>query len=850
MKISLFPHNQSAYDSAVAMLAGTGKAAVVHPTGTGKSFIAFKLCEDNPKARALWLSPSEYIFRTQVENLARTGAEPPGNISFLTYAKLMLLSPEEIEALQPGCIILDEFHRCGAEYWGRGVQRLLAAYPGAPVLGLSATSIRYLDNRRDMADELFDGCVASEMTLGEAVVRGILAPPTYVLSAFSCERDIRHYETKIRKAKNPAIRRSAEEKLQAIRRAVAQADGLDLIFKKHIKDTSGKYILFVPNAESMKTVKEHCPAWFRDIDNAPHIYTAYSDDPETSKAFAEFKADKSGRLKVLIAINMLNEGIHVEDISGVILFRPTISPIIYKQQIGRALSASGTKRPLILDIVANICNLCSIDSLRDEITETLRIFRERGDGDKIAVDGFQILDETMDCRKLFDELDKILSSSWEEMYQRLRAYKRQHGHANVPAAYKTPDGLSLGNWCVVQRRIYRGTSAGLLTEARIRKLEDIGFQWEPLEERWRQGYAYASEYLKRNHHLDVPALYKTDDGFPLGTWIRDNRAAFRKRKLSEEKIRRLQEIQMIWDVDEYRWMRNYALCRAYVRKHNKQVPYGYVTSDGVRLGKWLSKVRTNHVNKAERYRALRDDQIELLAEIGVKLEKGGGRSWERSFAAAEQYFRENGNLDIPEGTASPDGVRLRRWLDCQRQSYAGLNHGSVTPERKAKLDALHFDWSLRKREDTWPAYFQSVEAYARAHKGKLPPRSYVDGQGLRLGAWLGNQREKYRKGKLPKEREALLRGVGAKLDGGANEARWWDGYRKAMECKRLFPTMKIPALYRTKDGYPIGEWLRTQVRTEAVGKLKEERKELLDGLGVPWKSTAENSAMGMDMTHA
>lgn len=44
MSIELFEHNRQAYDSAVAMLAAAGKACVIHPTGTGKSFIGFKLC--------------------------------------------------------------------------------------------------------------------------------------------------------------------------------------------------------------------------------------------------------------------------------------------------------------------------------------------------------------------------------------------------------------------------------------------------------------------------------------------------------------------------------------------------------------------------------------------------------------------------------------------------------------------------------------------------------------------------------------------------------------------------------------------------------------------------------------
>ena len=84
----LYEHNRIAYESAMEMLQETGKAAVVHPTGTGKSFIGFKLCEDNPDKTVLWLSPSEYIFRTQIENLRATGAEVPGNIVYLTYAKL------------------------------------------------------------------------------------------------------------------------------------------------------------------------------------------------------------------------------------------------------------------------------------------------------------------------------------------------------------------------------------------------------------------------------------------------------------------------------------------------------------------------------------------------------------------------------------------------------------------------------------------------------------------------------------------------------------------------------------------------------------------------------------------
>ena len=151
MSISLFAHNKTAYESALTMLREVGKAAVVHPTGTGKSFIGFKLCEDHPTKKVCWLSPSEYIFKTQLENIRKAGGGEYVNLVFFTYAKLMQLSDEEMTAIEADFIVLDEFHRCGAEMWGEGVQRLLNIYADVPTLGLSATAIRYLDNQRKIS---------------------------------------------------------------------------------------------------------------------------------------------------------------------------------------------------------------------------------------------------------------------------------------------------------------------------------------------------------------------------------------------------------------------------------------------------------------------------------------------------------------------------------------------------------------------------------------------------------------------------------------------------------------------------------------------------------------------------
>ena len=127
--LCLFEHNEKAYHAAVRMMEQYDKAAIVHPTGTGKSYIAFKLIEDNPEKVVIWLSPSEYIFKTQLESLKGNVPDfPLENVHFYTYAKLMCCAQaqlDEIAAQKPAYIILDEFHRAGAECWGESTVALL-----------------------------------------------------------------------------------------------------------------------------------------------------------------------------------------------------------------------------------------------------------------------------------------------------------------------------------------------------------------------------------------------------------------------------------------------------------------------------------------------------------------------------------------------------------------------------------------------------------------------------------------------------------------------------------------------------------------------------------------------------
>lgn len=758
MAISLYPHNAEAYAAALELLNETKKAAVIHPTGTGKSFIGFKLCEDNPDAVICWLSPSEYIFKTQLENLS-TAADgyQPENIRFYTYAKLMLMTPEEISEIRPDYIILDEFHRCGAEMWGQGVQRLLNAYPAAPILGLSATNIRYLDNQRDMADELFDNNIASQMSLGEAIVRGILNPPKYVLSLFTYQNELEKYQSRVQQAKSKAVRDKGEELLEALRRALDKAEGLDEVFAKHMADRAGKYIVFCANAEHMRQMVEKVSAWFGKVDAKPHVYTAYSADPDTDESFAAFKADASDHLKLLFCIDMLNEGVHVPDISGVILLRPTVSPIIYKQQIGRALSASKTRDAVIFDIVLNIENLYSIGAIEDEMQLATTYYRSLGLDSEIVNEHFTVIDEVRDCVELFEKLNDTLTASWDLMYAEAKKYHAENGDLNVPKRYVTSSGYSLGNWLDNQRRMRAGKVIGTLTDEQIKLLDALGMRWESMSDQsWERYYAAAKRYYEQHGDLLISRLYETDEGLKLGGWLSNLRnyrkSGIKSNYLNEERIRALDEIGMQWDVLDYLFERNYAAAVEYHREHGDlNVPKHYIDQNGIRLGVWIANLRMHYRKNTLR---LSEDQIRRLDELDMLWNGKFQSDWDRAYQEAVRYYQAHGNLNVPVKHKTASGLKLGSWVVRQRDYRKA---GRLSAERRQKLDALGMVWE----KDPWGEKYALLEQYYQEHGNLRIPADYVV-TGVWLSRWLYTQIAKLNgKGKpLTEEQKELLGRLG------------------------------------------------------------------------------------------
>lgn len=336
-----------------------------------------------------------------------------------------------------------------------------------------------------------------------------------------------------------------------------KADGLDEIFHKHMENRAGKNIVFYANKEHMDEMIALAPELFAKVDGTPRIYSAYSADSETSRAFLVFKADNSSHLKLLYCIDMLNEGIHVDDVDGVILLCSIISTIICKQQIGRALSAGKKKQPVIFDIVLNIENLYSIGTVQEEMQVAMTYYRSLGLESGIVNEQFRIVDEVRDCMELFEKIDDSLTASWELMYHYAKQYWGENVDLEVPKRYITPEGYSLGAWIQTQRLVRSGKTPGVLTDEQVQLLDKIGMHWESVRDVvWDRYFAAAKQYYADHGDLLVNISDNT-----LGRWIAQHRN-YRKSNiqspyLTPERVAVLDAIGVIWDVPDYLWERNY-----------------------------------------------------------------------------------------------------------------------------------------------------------------------------------------------------------------------------------------------------------------------------------------------------
>lgn len=809
MSMTLNPVNEAAFQKAVQSLETLNRAAVFHPTGTGKSCIAWKVVEAHPQTTFFWLvAGAQRLALRQAELTRYNGGTLPGNVRFCDCEKLAAATPEQWVRLgeqKPGCIVLDCYHELSAVCWAQSVQKLLRMCPQAKVLGLGVPNGAPVCAA---AQELFADCIVSHMTVAEAMAAGTMpVPSAYAALLWPQEEELATLRARIKNLCMPKGDTSLRVQYEELSWSLRQVENLTVLLPRLLSDTSGHYLVLFESAAYQEKLGTELEQLLRTVDPAVRFYAADHACFADSAAVETFLSDTAPGPKVLLCVNAPGVQQPLEGLAGVILVRQSSLMSTFKQMLCRALVAAGSRSVPVFDLVAQFEGLGNGRTLQRDCTEAMTRA-----GSKTP--GFRQERPMQQTYRLYGKLRREMEARWEVLCQAAADAAAKEGTLELPRSYTIHSGVPVGKWLELQRQVQAGQRPGRLTAEQAAKLEKLGIRWNHrLEAAWEKGFASAQKYRTEHGDLLVPVRYRDKNDFALGEWIVYNRQRYLGGNLTQNRIERLEAIGMVWSTSNDLWEQNYAAATQYYLEHGDlEVPIKYETPSGFGLGVWLGAQRAAH--KAGE---LPQEQVERLDALGMDWTNRNDRKWMSLYDVAAAYYHEYGNLNVPSEYVTPDGVLLGKWVARQRYAYLNPDRSSarVTPERKALLDKLGMVW---EKYDPWQERYDLALAYKTEHGDLEIPSVYKTADGVWLGSWVSRQRQALNSGSsaLSSERRKLLRTLfkgerrpsdPAADHGTVREANWERNFRSAARYARKYKHLLVPASYVDSDGVRLGVWI-------------------------------------------
>lgn len=816
-RIQLFAHNKQTYKKVLRMMKSCTSIAVVQATGTGKSFLIAKLLQDFTGERRLVMAPSIYVL-DQVKEHIRWEAD---KIECMTYARSMNLSQSEIAVLNPKLIVLDEYHRCGAEEWGRGVQNILNAYPHAFKLGTSATPIRYMDNARDMSIELFNNNVAENLSLAQAIVRNILPMPKYVCALYTLTEERNNLRYIInRSSSGAAVKKGMQLELDAATIGWERGHGIPTILKKYLQAHMKKFIVFCKDEQHLLEMEPVVSGWFSEAMNRTNIntYRIHDGEPNSKDNLKAFKsADTKTGIHLLFSINMLNEGLHINEVSGVVLLRPTESPNIFYQQIGRCLKAGLNYSPLIFDLVNNFTSIRTRDFLCDLEFARSQYASERTNEDlEDRCPDFTVIDEVRQITEIFGEI-KFRLDSWEAQYQRLAEYKERFG--NIKVTDTSREYKSLQNWLFAQRK---KMEKNLLEPERRDRLVALGVDmtlqkqdgWQ--DDIWEQKFDMLDTFRLKYGHCH--AIKQNDKEFAgLNRFIHLQRTAAKRGTLKNYRRQKLISIGFEFENNflEGNWQFQFDALVAYKSEYGHLIVNGKTHS---RLADWEKLQR-----KAFRKNGMDEQRKQKLNSIGFTWNLSFEDLFKENFTNLVDFYRKNDHFRFPASS------KMNSFAHKIRKSYAeGLLPADITQQlRNIKFDfCLKETWAdARERRLREYEHFFKLNGHGNVTLRNEPCKG--------LYKWLITQRIKYKKSKLPADIVQRMEAAGVDWYQRKNKKDkvWNMRYQQLVKFKQ--DTGNVNGGYRGNGNY-LPFWCAKQRRDYQENTLAAERVKKLDAIGFTW----------------
>jgi hypothetical protein len=424
------------------------------------------------------------------------------------------------------------------------------------------------------------------------------------------------------------------------------------------------------------------------------------------------------------------------------------------------------------------------------------------------------MDEVRNCMELFEKLNDSLTASWNLMYQVAKKYYETYGDLEVPKRYITEDGYSLGSWISTQRQVYLNRASGVLTPKQIEQLDAIGMRWEREKDTsWEQHFQRAKAYYEKHGDLVVSvneelgqwlarlrfyrkhqiksvyllpericaldeigmiwdmnaylwkqnyevakAYYEshgTLEGVPLGSWIANMKASYKKGGLTKEQVKKLEALGMVWeDKHKVSWEKSYEAACRYQKEHGDlKIPTNYISEEGIKLGRWIRHQKEMYPDRLSEERKRRLDSIGMVWKVED--------AWKTKFRLVEKFYRDYGHTRI-SGDYVMNGVWIGKWL---YEQIARLNGTSkvkkpLTEEQVKKLESVGIKKDVSRSEVAWEEQYQEAKKYFETCKNLEIKKGTKSSNGKDLGIWIATQRHNYQKGNLKEEQVERLEKIG------------------------------------------------------------------------------------------
>ncbi len=860
--VGLYDHNADSYKKIKEGFKNSNEVAIVHATGTGKSYNAIQYAYDNKNEKIIYVVPYnsiiEHIYEI-INNNPNLTMNDFKHVEFRTYTSFVNMSDSELQNLNVDTLVLDEFHHLGAPVWGKKIQTIVDTHPNIKVLGMTAYTVRDRGTsyERDMAnpetDELFSNKVVSNYGLCDAFVDGVLPKPIYRSAYINLEKTTEQLEKRIDKLNHDSKDYiELSNLIRDLKKRVHEAPSVAEIFKSSIKP-NGKYIYFCPlnpekGVNDIDTIQKEVKEWLKQMGLTENDYELYSTTSEMGeegkknrKAFyndIDLNNNKANnKLRIMFAINQYNEGTHVPNIDGVIMARATQSDIVFFEQLGRALSVKGRTKEYF-------------DYYQTKSIEELKIIcQKRGIHLKDSLDKEDII-ELLIAPIVIDLTNNI--GFINELENNLKDKIKEVSSKDTRTS-----------------RVTHLLNASFDIEMLNQDLYNIvKYTEDRLSRTWEDNYELAKAYYEHYGNLEIPRLFRTINGYEydengilLAHWISNQRYAYKKGTLSEDKINLLKEIEMSFEIADRAdiWMKKYNLAKAYYEHYgNSEIPVGFRTINGYErdeegedIGLWIE-------NQRRRKDSLTEERINLFKAIKMRFENIDRMDiWMQKYNLTKAYYEHHGNLEIPFDFKTingyerdENGISLGGWLYTQRKAY---NEGTLSEEKINLLKALGMRFENIDYMDTWMERYNQAKAYYEYYGNLVIPQGFKtingyesDENGIDLGAWLLNQRYAYKKGALSEEKINLLKALGMRFESINYMDDWMEKYKLAKAYYEHHGNLKIPQGFNTINGYErdeqgedLGTWVNKQRSVykglKGTSDLKQfEKIKLLEDIGMIW----------------